>query len=85
MCKFPTSLDPSFRKSSYSTSGGDNCVEVAFRASSYSAPNSNNCVEVADLSGSVAIRDSQNPRRGQLAFSAAEWSAFLNVATRRSL
>ncbi|MBB6174067.1 hypothetical protein HNR23_004127 [Nocardiopsis mwathae] len=85
MRKFPTPLDPSFRKSSYSTSGGDNCVEVAFRASSHSAPNSNNCVEVADLPRGVAVRDSQNPRHGHLAFGAAEWSAFLNVVTGHDL
>ncbi|MFV8127739.1 DUF397 domain-containing protein [Streptomyces syringium] len=36
-----------------------------------------NCVEVADLAnGSVAIRDSKDPRRTPLRFHAAEWAAF---------
>lgn len=39
----------------------------------------NNCVEVAQLpSGAVAVRDSKNPHREALRFTAAEWSAFRN-------
>ncbi|KIZ17322.1 DUF397 domain-containing protein [Streptomyces natalensis] len=36
-----------------------------------------NCVEVAQLpGGAVAVRDSKNPHRKALRFTAAEWSAF---------
>ena len=36
-----------------------------------------NCVEVADLGGGAkAVRDSTDPSRGVLRFTAAEWAAF---------
>ncbi|QVQ51228.1 DUF397 domain-containing protein [Spiractinospora alimapuensis] len=47
--------------------------------SSYSA-NSANCVEVADLPTGAAVRDSQHPENGHLAFGAGEWTAFLRSA-----
>jgi len=52
-----------WRKSSYSTGGGQNCVEVAvlWRKSSYSTGDGQNCVEVAVVPGAVAIRDSKDP------------------------
>lgn len=56
---------------------------LRFRKSSYSQPQ--NCVEVADLPRGAAVRDSQNPERGHLAFPAAEWSAFLTAARRGEL
>jgi hypothetical protein len=35
------------------------------------------CIEVASLdSGAVALRDSKNPARGDLRFTAEEWAAF---------
>ncbi|GAA3760908.1 DUF397 domain-containing protein [Salinactinospora qingdaonensis] len=72
-----------FRKSSYSSGNSQNCVEVAhlptdFRTSSYSG-HAQNCVEVADLPCGAAVRDSKHPELGHLAFSAAEWSAFLTT------
>jgi hypothetical protein len=39
---------------------------------------SSDCVEIADLhGGAVAVRDSKNPRRPALRFTATEWAAFL--------
>jgi hypothetical protein len=39
-----------------------------------------NCVEVADLpSGEIVLRDSKDPEGQGLAFTRAEWDAFLNV------
>jgi len=36
------------------------------------------CVEVAELSGRVAMRDSKDPAGPVLAFTPAEWRAFLD-------
>ncbi|MFF5131198.1 DUF397 domain-containing protein [Streptomyces syringium] len=49
---------------------------AAWRKSSVSGAE-HNCVEVADLAnGTVAIRDSKDPRRTPLRFHAAEWATF---------
>jgi hypothetical protein len=52
-----------WRKSSYSTNTGGNCVEVAalFRKSSHSGDTGGQCVEVAGLPGMIAVRDSKDP------------------------
>ncbi|GLU48379.1 DUF397 domain-containing protein [Nocardiopsis ansamitocini] len=55
-----------------------------FRKSSYSAQNQN-CVEVADLDRVAALRDSQHPECGHLAFPLTEWSAFLTTAREHRL
>ncbi|NKZ04002.1 DUF397 domain-containing protein [Actinomadura latina] len=55
-----------WRKSSYSTTDGTNCVEVAAHA----------------LSPDVLARDSKNPSGPVLSFTSAEWSAFLDEAKR---
>lgn len=36
-----------------------------------------NCVEVAFVDGAVGVRDSKNPEGPMLAFTPAEWDAFL--------
>ena len=51
----------SWRKSSRSNGGDDQC----------------DCVEVAELPGRVAMRDSKDPTGPVLAFTRAEWRAFL--------
>ena len=53
-----------WRKSSYSSSNGGNCVEVAAVARSGSAR-------------VVAVRDSKDPDGPVLAFTHAEWQAFV--------
>ncbi|MBR8740815.1 DUF397 domain-containing protein [Nocardiopsis sp. MG754419] len=53
--------------------------ELVFRKSSYSGQEPN-CVEVADLPCGAAVRDSKNPTRGHLPFTASEWTAFLHSA-----
>ncbi len=52
---------------------------AAWRKSSYSGGNEggSNCVEVASSRGRLAVRDSKDPGRGELAFSPAEWRAFI--------
>ncbi|GAA2615010.1 DUF397 domain-containing protein [Streptomyces axinellae] len=51
-----------------------------WRASSYSNQEGGDCVEVADgFPGVVPVRDSKDPSRAQLLFSAASWEAFVDV------
>jgi Domain of unknown function (DUF397). len=50
----------------------------SWRKSSYSGGNGAACVEVnGDIPGVVAVRDSKNPDGPILAFTPAEWRAFL--------
>ena len=71
--------DAEWRKSSYSSNGGADCVEVAsvWRKSSYSPNGGNTCVETAMAGPLVAVRDSKDPDGPRLAFSAGAWDAFL--------
>ena len=49
-----------------------------WRTSSYSSANGGNCVEVAsNLPGVVAVRDSKAPAGPALAFTSAQWQAFV--------
>jgi hypothetical protein len=41
---------------------------------------SDNCVEVADTGGGVLVRDSKHPQGPVLAFTPAEWRAFVDGA-----
>lgn len=69
-----------WRKSSYSSNNGGNCVEVAYlwRKSSYSGTNGGGCVEVATgQPGIVAVRDSKNPTGPALILSADQWACFV--------
>lgn len=65
-------------KSSYSGSGGDNCIEVAlsWHKSSYSGGGGDNCVEVAVRPAAVHVRDSKDTRIRPLVVTPAAWSAF---------
>lgn len=70
-----------WRKSSYSSGRGEECVEVKlspWRKSSYSSPEGQECVEVS-ISGSpeISLRDSKNPNKALLNFSLEEWTPFL--------
>ncbi|MFF4348731.1 DUF397 domain-containing protein [Streptomyces sp. NPDC001530] len=72
-------------KSSYSDSGGGECLEVAlsWRKSSYSDSTGGDCVEVATTSA-IHIRDSKAPDRPYLTVSPTTWTAFLTLADRDS-
>jgi hypothetical protein len=68
-----------WRKSSYSGSGGSNCVEVgaAWHKSSYSGNGGADCVEVAHDPRTVAVRDSKDPHGPRLAMEPAKWRRFI--------
>ena len=51
-------------------------TDATWRKSPISASNQD-CVEITDLpGGGVAVRDSKNPHRPDLRFTATEWAAF---------
>ncbi|WP_333751569.1 DUF397 domain-containing protein [Streptomyces sp. IBSBF 2394] len=67
-------------KSSYSSSGDGDCVEVAlsWHKSSYSSGGDGDCVEVASCPEAVHVRDSKVRQGAQLAVSPAAWTRFLS-------
>lgn len=67
-----------WRKASYSSGNGGNCVEVAsWRKASKSNSNGGDCVEVSSQQPQiVAVRDSKDPDGPKLAFSPAGWDRF---------
>ncbi|WP_416961409.1 DUF397 domain-containing protein [Streptomyces sp. Agncl-13] len=66
-------------KSSYSSSGSGDCVEVAlaWHKSSYSSSSSGDCVEVANCPSTIHIRDSKNTEGPQLALAPTAWTEFI--------
>jgi Domain of unknown function (DUF397) len=56
----------------------------AWFKSSYSTAEGPNCIEVAASPAAVHVRDSKDPEGPQLAFSRAEWTAFLAYAGDRA-
>jgi hypothetical protein len=71
--------DLAWFKSSYSSGGSGDCVEVAlsWRKSSYSGGSGDDCVEIATESHTVHIRDSKDRQGARLAVSPAAWTGFL--------
>ncbi|MGW4039197.1 DUF397 domain-containing protein [Streptomyces sp. NPDC004778] len=69
-------------KSSYSSSSGGECIEVAFdwRTSSYSSSSGGDCVEVAACPHSVHVRDSKVSDGPVFAVAPDAWSAFVTWA-----
>lgn len=66
-----------WRKSTYSSTTGGNCVEVtAWRKSSFSSTTGGECIEVGTGGQVVAVRDSKNPDGPGLAFTPGGWRAF---------
>ncbi|MCB5168474.1 DUF397 domain-containing protein [Streptomyces bambusae] len=71
-------------KSSYSSSDGDNCIEVAlsWHKSTYSSGDGDDCVEVATCPcDTVHVRDSKVQDGPQLALTPTAWTAFVGYAT----
>ncbi len=80
-----------WRKSSYSSDTGGECIEcaplgtAAWRKSSYSSDTGGACVEVADLSAHVAIRDSKNPEGPAFTVAPGAFAAFVSAAAKGSV
>ncbi|MFF7300897.1 DUF397 domain-containing protein [Streptomyces sp. NPDC008265] len=81
-----TSVNPlgvQWRKSSYSSTNGGECVEcapldgAAWRKASYSGNSGGDCVEVAAQPCRVAVRDSKNPGGPVFTVGAAAFAAFV--------
>ncbi|WP_338898521.1 DUF397 domain-containing protein [Streptomyces sp. TG1A-60] len=77
-----------WRKSSYSSDQGGECIECApvgpltWRKSSYSGDQGGDCVEVAETPcPTIAVRDSKSPAGPRLALGPAAFSAFLGWAS----
>ncbi|MFF8954226.1 DUF397 domain-containing protein [Streptomyces sp. NPDC014894] len=72
----------SWFKSSYSSGGSGDCVEVAlsWHKSSYSSGSGDDCVEVAACPGTVHVRDSKVEQGPQLALSPTAWTGFVSYA-----
>ncbi len=70
-------------KSSYSSGGDGDCVEIAlsWQKSSHSGNFENACVEVAACPDAVYVRDSKNEQGPQLALSPTAWSSFISYAS----
>lgn len=91
------SVLPTWRKSSYSGSSGNECLEVSppiayatWRKSTYSSGSSEACLEVNDTAyqtdAHIPVRDSKNPHGPAVVFSALAWTAFVAaVGTTTSL
>lgn len=71
-------------KSSYSSGGSGDCVEVAlsWHKSSYSSGSGDDCVEVASCPHTVHVRDSKRPHGAHLTLTSTAWSAFLHYAAK---
>ncbi|WP_433450020.1 DUF397 domain-containing protein [Streptomyces sp. CA-142005] len=77
-----------WRKSSYSSDQGGECVEcaplgpLAWRKSSYSGDQGGDCVEIADTPcATIAIRDSKTPAGPILTLDPATFTTFVNWAS----
>ncbi|MFI9647750.1 DUF397 domain-containing protein [Streptomyces sp. NPDC052040] len=82
-------MESKWRKSSYSSDQGGNCVEcaalggLAWRKSSYSSDQGGECVEIAEAPcATVAVRDSKNPAGPALSLAPSSFSAFVAWAAR---
>ncbi|MEI5098805.1 DUF397 domain-containing protein [Streptomyces sp. PmtG] len=80
-----------WRKSSYSGSGGGDCVEcaplngAAWHKSSYSADTGGECVEVAPLTPHIALRDSKRPHGPVVTVAAPAFAALVEAAVHGTL
>lgn len=73
--------DTTWRKASYSSSNGGQCVEIAtWRKATYSGSNGAACVEVASTEvRGVAVRDTTDRDGVTLLLPAPAWRAFLGT------
>ncbi|MFD9392319.1 DUF397 domain-containing protein [Streptomyces sp. NPDC060000] len=71
-------------KSSYSSGGDGDCVEVAlsWHKSSYSSGSGDNCIEVATCPSQIHVRDSKAKSGPALTLSPTAWAEFVAHAAR---
>ncbi|MGV9756414.1 DUF397 domain-containing protein [Streptomyces tricolor] len=74
-----SSVELNWFKSSHSSGGGGECVELAYtwRKSSYSDGEGGQCLEVAAHPTAIHIRDSKRPTAPHLTVTPSAWSLFL--------
>ncbi|QTZ91603.1 DUF397 domain-containing protein [Streptomyces auratus] len=74
--------DLAWFKSSYSSGGDGDCVEIAlsWRKSSYSGSSGDDCIEIAPSPTTIHIRDSKDKAGPRLAVPAQAWAAFVAYA-----
>ncbi|KPI04363.1 protein of unknown function DUF397 [Actinobacteria bacterium OK074] len=82
-------LPTMWRKSSYSSPNGGECLEVggpitaselpvAWRKSSYSSPNGGDCLEIGEgIATIVPVRDSKAATGPAVLFTSAAWTSFV--------
>jgi hypothetical protein len=77
-----------WRKSSYSSDQGGDCIECAplglltWRKSTYSGDQGGNCLEIAETPATtIAVRDSKNPAGPILTIAPAAFVAFVSWTT----
>ncbi|MDG4857390.1 DUF397 domain-containing protein [Streptomyces sp. T-3] len=75
-----------WRKSSYSSDTGGDCIEcaplagAAWRKSSHSGDTGGECVEVANLNPHIALRDSKRPEGPAFTVTPEAFTAFVEAA-----
>lgn len=80
-----------WRKSSYSSDTGGECIECAptgtarWRKSSYSSDTGGSCVEIAPHPTTIAIRDSKNPTGPTLTLPPSAFAAFVTAVVHGDL
>ena len=80
-----------WRKSSYSSDTGGDCIEcaplgaTAWRKSTYSGDTGGECIEVAAQPCRIAVRDSKNPDGPAFAVTPAAFAAFVTAAAEGGL
>ncbi|WP_328678451.1 DUF397 domain-containing protein [Streptomyces sp. NBC_00322] len=80
-----------WRKSSYSSDTGGECIEctplgaTAWRKSTYSGDTGGECVEVAAQPCRIAVRDSKNPDGPAFTVTPAAFAAFVTAAAEGGL
>lgn len=80
-----------WRKSSYSGSGGGDCIECAplkgatWRKSTYSGSSGGECIEFAPRPGAIAIRDSKHPEGPTFTTTPRAFATFVEATANGSL
>ncbi|MFD7608703.1 DUF397 domain-containing protein [Streptomyces mirabilis] len=88
MASNPIPTGTQWRKSSYSSDQGGECVEcaplgpLAWRKSTYSSDQGGDCLEIAEtLDTTIAVRDSKNPTGPILTIAPAAFATFVSWTT----